>query len=78
MIVSSSRTVRPILRGGFAFVWGGLDIMKLTKTALVYSASRFNFGGHGVLFGRAKPTKAPPWRRDCRAVHEEVDELDIG
>jgi len=38
---------------------GGLDIIKLTKTSHIHSASRFNLGGLGALFGRAKPTKAP-------------------
>jgi len=38
---------------------GGLDIIKLTKTPLIYSVSRFNLGGLGALFGGAKPTKAP-------------------
>ena len=38
---------------------GGLDIIKLTKTPLIYSVSRFSFGGLGALFGGAKPTKAP-------------------
>jgi len=44
---------------------GGLDIIKLTKTPLIYSVSRFNLGEIGALFGGDKPTKAPPWRRDC-------------
>jgi len=38
---------------------GGLDTIKSTKAALIYSVSRFNLGGLGVLFGGAKPTKAP-------------------
>jgi len=33
--------------------------MKLTKTPLIYSVSRFHLGGLGALFGGAKPTKAP-------------------
>jgi len=37
---------------------GGLDIIKLTKTPLFYSISRFNLRGLGALFGGAKPTKA--------------------
>jgi len=36
-----------------------LDIIKLTKTPLIYSVSRFNLGELGDLFGEAKPTKAP-------------------
>ena len=43
----------------------GLDIIKLTKTPLIYSVSRFNLGGLGALFEGAKPTKAPLWRRNC-------------
>jgi len=43
---------------------GGLDIIKLTKIPLIYTVSRFNFGGLGGMFGEAKPTKATPWRRD--------------
>jgi len=31
----------------------------LTKTPLIYSASRFNLGGLRALFGGDKPTKAP-------------------
>jgi len=34
-----------VLRGGFAFVWGGLDIIKLTKIPPIYSLSCFSFGG---------------------------------
>jgi len=40
-------------------VWGGLDIIKLTKTPPIYSVSRFNFEELGALFGGAKPTNAP-------------------
>ena len=29
----------------------GLDIIKLTKTPLIYSVSRFNLEGLGALFG---------------------------
>jgi len=38
---------------------GGAYIIKLTKTALIYSVSHFNLGGRGALFGWTKPTKAP-------------------
>ena len=38
---------------------GGVDI-KLTKTPLMCSASRFNLGGLGALFEGDKPIKAPP------------------
>jgi len=37
---------------------GGLDVVEIDKTPLIYSVSYFNLGGL-VLFGRAKP-----WRRD--------------
>ena len=37
---------------------GGLDIIKLNKTSLIYSVSRFNLAGLGALFGGAKLTKA--------------------
>ena len=47
---------------------GGLDIIKLTKTPLIYSVSRFNLGGVRALFGGAKPTKAHPWRRDWSGI----------
>jgi len=43
---------------------GGLDIIKLTKSPLIYIVLRFNLGGLGAWFGAAKPTKAHPWRRD--------------
>ena len=45
-------------RGGCVCAGGGLDIIKLTKTPLFYSISRFNLRGLGALFGGAKPTKA--------------------
>jgi len=50
--------------GGFSFVRGGLDIIKLNKTSLIYSVSRFTLGGWSFVWG-GKPTKASPWRRDC-------------
>jgi len=37
----------------------GLDIIKLTKTPLIYSASRFKLGGLGALFGGVSPPKTP-------------------
>jgi len=40
-------------------LFGGLDIIKITKTQLIYSVSRFNLGGLGALFGRSQPTKDP-------------------
>jgi len=42
---------------------GGLTY-NLTKIPLSYSVSYFTLEGLGALFGGAKPTKAPPWRRD--------------
>ena len=51
--------------GGLCVCAGGLDIIKLTKTPLIYSSvSRFNLGGLEALFGGDKPTNPPPWRRD--------------
>jgi len=38
---------------------GGLDIIKLTKTSLIYSVSRFNLGGLGAFFGGISPPKPP-------------------
>jgi len=52
--------------GGLCVCLGGLDIIKLTKTPLIYSASPFNLEGLGALFGGAKTTKPPPWRWDWR------------
>jgi len=37
--------------GGFSFVSEELDIIKLTKTPLIYSVSRFNLKGLGAFFG---------------------------
>jgi len=37
---------------------GGLDIIRLTKTPLIYSVSRLNLEGWSFVWG-AKPTKAP-------------------
>ena len=36
------------------------------KLHLCKSVSCFSLGGLGILFGCAKPTKATPWRWDCR------------
>ena len=47
------------MRGGFAFVPGGLDIEKLIKPPMIYSVSYFDLRGLSSLFGRSKPTKAP-------------------
>ena len=47
---------------------GGLDIMKLIKTPLIYSASRFNLGGLEFCLG-GKAHQIPPWRRDCIVWH---------
>jgi len=44
--------------GGLCVCAGGLDI-KLTKTPLIYSVSRFNLGVLGTLFGRLTPPKPP-------------------
>jgi len=32
-------------------LFGGLEIIKLTKTSLIYSVSRFNLGGLAALIG---------------------------
>ena len=47
----------------------GLDILKLERTSMFYSASYQIWGGGLELcFGGAKPIKAPPlWLRDCGA-----------
>jgi len=37
--------------GGFTFVPEGLDIENLIKSPMIYSASYFEFGGLGSLFG---------------------------
>ena len=70
---TQNRRQKVFNRGALKFcgvcLCGVLDITKLTKIPLVYSVSRFNLGGLGALFGGAKPTKAPPWRRDwCNTV----------
>jgi len=51
-------------RGDLQFSWGvllcgGLDIIKLTKTPLIYSVSHFNLGWLVALFGGIKRTKVP-------------------
>jgi len=38
---------------------GGLDIIKLTKTPLIYSVSRFNLGGLELCLGGISPPKPP-------------------
>jgi len=53
--------------GGLSICAVGLDILKFEQTSLFYSASYFNLGGLEFCFGGAKPTKAPPWQRDCVA-----------
>jgi len=37
--------------GGLCACAGGLDIIKLTKTPLIYSVSRFNLGGLKLCLG---------------------------
>ena len=39
---------------------GGLDIIKLTKTPLIYSVSRFSFGGLELCLAGLSPPKPPP------------------
>ena len=57
-----------ILRGGLCVCAGGLDIIKLTKTPLIYSVSRLNFGGLELCLRGDKPTKAPPWRDTLKSL----------
>jgi len=45
----------------------GLDIVKIPKTPLIYSVSRFNFEGLGTLFGVLSPPKPP--RGDGTELH---------
>jgi len=45
-------------QGCFAFSRGGLDILKLAKTPLIYSVSCFSLGDWSFVWG-GKPTKAP-------------------
>jgi len=47
---------------GLCVCLGGLDIIKLTKTRLIYSVSRFNFGGLELCLGGLSPPK--PLRGD--------------
>ena len=44
--------------GGLCICAGGLDI-KLTKTPLIYSVSRFNLGVFGTLFRGLRTPKTP-------------------
>jgi len=44
--------------GGLWICAEGLDVLKMTKTSLIYSASCFNWGVLQFLWG-TKPTKAP-------------------
>jgi len=62
--VALDRTVaRKFSIGGLFDSAGGLEIIKLTKTPLIYSVSRFNLGAWNIVWG-TKPTKVPPCRRD--------------
>ena len=58
-----------ISAGGFAFVRGGLDILKIDKISSDSLCFMFQFVGLGTLFGGAKRLEAPPWRRDCTGTH---------
>ena len=63
----SARTVaRKFSIGGFCGSAGGLDIIKLTETPLIYSVSRFSLGGlsspkpprgDGTVFSHSKIVK---------------------
>jgi len=59
--VTIVRTVsRKTSIGGLYVCAEVLDILKIDKTTLIYSASYFNVGRLVALFGGSKPTKAPP------------------
>jgi len=45
--------------GGLLVCVGGIDIIKLTKTPLIYSVSPFSLGGLGALFGGLSLPKPP-------------------
>jgi len=47
-----------VLRGGFAFVQGGLALWN-SKIPLIYSVSRFNFGGLELWLGGLSPPNPP-------------------
>jgi len=56
------------LCGVFTFVQGGgAWHSNLTKISLTYIVSYFNLGWFWSFVCEAKPTKAPPWRRDCES-----------
>jgi len=48
--------------GRFSLCLGGLEIIKLIKTPLIYSVARFNLGGLEVCLGGLSPPK--PHRGD--------------
>jgi len=48
-----------VFNKGVLRLCGGLDTIKLTKTPLIYSVSRFNLEGLGALFGGISPPKPP-------------------
>jgi len=64
--VAQNRRQKILIREVLQFCRGlcvclrGLEIIKVTKTPIIYDVSRSNFGGLGALCGWAKPTKAPP------------------
>jgi len=45
--------------GGLCVYLGGLEIIKLTKTPLIYNVSRFNLGELWALFAGGSPPKPP-------------------
>jgi len=51
--------------GGFTFVQGRLDIKNWQKFHWFIVLQISNLWGLELCLGGAKPTKAPPWRRDC-------------
>jgi len=68
--VCALRRLRTVARkfsiGGLCVFAGELDIVKLTKTPLIYSVSIW--GGLELCLGGDKPTKAPPVATGLRTL----------
>ena len=59
---TQNRRQKVVNRGklrGLAFVQRGAWYLKLTKVALIYNISYFNFGGRVAIFGGISPPKPP-------------------
>ena len=72
---TQNRRQKVMNRGGFAFVQKGAWHLTLTKVALIYNVSYFNFGGAWSFIWGDKPTKAPrddgtglTWQRVPRSL----------